>query len=76
MQYKVVPFKANIDKTGSAKTASDQFDKVIAAAANEGWEYYSLEDLTTGVAPDNGCFGLGAKPGYNISVQCIVFRKP
>lgn len=75
MSYKVVPFTANIERNGSASAASGQLDTVIQNHAAEGWEFYSLEDLTTNVAPDNGCFGFGAKPGYTITVQCIVFKK-
>ena len=75
MNYKVVPFTANIQRNGNASQASEQLQKAISQNTSEGWKFHSLEDLTTDVAPDNGCFGIGAKPGYTISVQCLVFEK-
>ena len=75
MEYKVVPFTANITRDSKASAASQQLESIINNHNNEGWEFYSMEDLTTDVAPDSGCFGIGAKPGYAVSVQCLVFRR-
>lgn len=75
MEYIVVPFAANIASTGNAKAASDQLEQLIRANATNGYEFYSLEDITTNVAPSDGCFGFGAKPGYTTTVQCIVLKK-
>lgn len=75
MEYKVIPFTAQISKDDNGAVASKQLAKVIEQQVTEGWEYVALEDLTTNVAPDNGCFGFGAKPGFTTTVQCIVFCK-
>ncbi|MBK0384538.1 hypothetical protein I5M32_16375 [Pedobacter sp. SD-b] len=76
MEYKVIPFIASIDpKTGTSAHVAVQLENLINITASEGWKYIRLESVTTFVNPDNGCFGLGAKAGYNTSRQMLVFVK-
>ena len=75
MQYKVIPFVASIDQKNQPSSVAEQLEKIIAKYSADGWAYVRLESVTTLVAGDNGCFGLGAKPGYNTSRQVIVFEK-
>lgn len=76
MEYKVVPFVASINsKTGSASQVAEQLQNKIDKYTSQGWTYLRLEGVTTFVQPDNGCFGLGARPGYTTTNQVIIFRK-
>tara|TARA_R110000744_G_scaffold351380_1_gene457207 strand:+ start:64 stop:294 length:231 start_codon:yes stop_codon:yes gene_type:complete len=76
MEYKVIPFVASIDhKKGTSDHVAQQLEKLINQYASEGWNYVRLEGVTTFVGPDNGCFGLGAKPGFTTTRQMVVFSK-
>ncbi len=76
MEYKVVPLVASIDhKKGTSDHVAQQLEELINQYALQGWSYIRLESVTTFVGPDNGCFGLGGKPGYETTRQMIVFSK-
>lgn len=75
MDYKVIPFKANIGNTDDASAAASQLESLIASHTGAGWEYVRLENVDTFVAGSNGCFGFGATPGRNTSISMAVFRK-
>ena len=76
MEYKVVPFVASIDqKKGNSGHVAEQLESLIADYTNQGWNYVRLESVSTYVSPDNGCFGIGGKPGYETSRQMIVFSR-
>lgn len=76
MEYKVVPFVASIDpKKGTSDHVADQLDRLIREYTSKGWEYVRLESVSTFVHPDNGCFGLGSKPGYTTTRQMVVFQE-
>ncbi|MEM6718622.1 MAG: hypothetical protein AAF611_04890 [Bacteroidota bacterium] len=76
MEYKVIPFVASIqsDKESSSEVAK-QLEEIIKHHSNQGWKYERVESVSTFVQPEAGCFGFGAKPGYNTSRQMIVFSK-
>jgi hypothetical protein len=76
MEYKVIPFVASIDANkGTAVHVAEQLSGIVSYHADHGWKYVRLESVITYVQPDNGCFGLGGKPGYTTSRQMIVFSK-
>lgn len=76
MEYKVIPFVASLDpKKGTSEHVAQQLEDIVKNYSNQGWKYIRLESVTTFVQPENGCFGLGAKPGYTTSRQMIVFEK-
>lgn len=91
MQYKVVPFTANIVKGEGSGAAAQQLAELINANAREGWEYVRLESVRTiitspatpGIPGNAGCFGIGStpdtpgRPEYHDEavVYMIVFRK-
>lgn len=75
MEYKTVPFNASIASSGGANDAANQLKSSIDSEASAGWEFCTLANISTNVAGDSGCFGLGAKPGYTTSVQVLVFRR-
>ncbi len=76
MEYKVIPFTAQIDhKTGSSKHVSVQLEQLINKYSKQGWTYIKMETATNHVAGNEGCFGLGAKPGFTLVSNMLVFKK-
>lgn len=75
MEYKVLPFNANLKRDDSAASAAGQLQQLIDAQKAEGYEYVRLEDITTNVAGTNGCLGIGAQPGFTVTVSVAVFKK-
>ena len=76
MEYKVVPFVAAIDqKKGTSEHVALQLEQLINEYSSKGWNYVRLESVSTFVGPDNGCFGIGGKPGFTTNRQMIVFSK-
>jgi len=75
MEYKVLPFNASLKRGDSADGVAQQLQQLIDRQLAEGYEYVGLEEITTEIEPDNGCFGIGAKPGFTVSVSVAVFKK-
>ena len=75
MQYKVVPFTANASRNDNTGTVAAQVQSIIDQYISNGWEYQRLETVETFVKPSNGCFGLGAQPGYTLGVQMLIFKR-
>lgn len=76
MEYKVIPFVPSINRNKENSTeVAKQLEDIIKHHSNQGWLYVRVESVETFIKPDNGCFGLGAKPGYIESRQMIVFNK-
>lgn len=75
MNYKVVPFLAQITRKDTTTTVAEQLQSVINNYSDQGWEYVRLEVVETRIAPDAGCFGFGAKPEFTTVFRMIVFRK-
>ncbi len=75
MEYLVKSITPKItSKTEKAQVAA-QIQELIAEYSEEGYEYVGIEHLSTVVPPTEGCFGLGSSPGYQITVQLIIFKK-
>ncbi|WP_298501817.1 hypothetical protein [uncultured Maribacter sp.] len=76
MDYKVVPLEPSFDvKASTSKDASDYLERFINHYDNEGWKYVRVEVISTYVSGENGCFGIGATPGYTTNKQMVVFKK-
>lgn len=76
MSYKVIPFIASVNaNSGNSAQVANQLESLINDMSSQGWKYVRVESVTTFVQPTNGCFGLGAKPGYNTNYQMVVFEK-
>ncbi len=68
MQYRVVPFVANISKGSGPEDAANQLQELINKMAKDGWEYTRLENIEIivhdpGSPGERGCFGFGAPEG-------------
>jgi len=76
MNYKIVPFNTHIDhKTGFSKHVALQLEQLINKYAEQGWTYLRMETVTNNVSGEAGCFGLGAKPGFTLVSNMLVFKK-
>lgn len=75
MGYKVMPFNANLGQQDGAEKAASQLQDLIDAQLSEGYEFVSMGNIDTAVAPESGCLGFGAKPGFSTSVAVAVFKK-
>jgi len=75
MDFKVVPFTANITRNDTSTTVAKQVQSIVDSHIDMGWEYIRMESVETSVAPTKGCFGLGAQPGFTTSFQMLIFRK-
>ena len=74
MEYKVVPFLADILASEGTDKAAKQLETLINQHADEGWKYHGLETLVTLVTTpakdgSSGCFGFGATPGVPASTE-------
>jgi hypothetical protein len=75
MQYKVIPFQAQIGETGGTSNVASQLESLIANETLEGWEYVRLETVETFIQGSSGCFGLGATQSRVTGYSVAVFRK-
>jgi hypothetical protein len=75
MNYKVVPFVAQISQKDSTSSVAQQLENLITEYSSQGWEYVRLENVETQVAPEAGCFGIGAQPGFTTGFKMVVFKK-
>lgn len=75
MQYKVVPFTANVSRKDNSSAVANQVQLMIDQYLSDGWEYQRMETVETFVAGSNGCFGFGAQPGYTTGIQMLIFKR-
>jgi hypothetical protein len=73
--YKVVSFQASISNTGSGQDVAAALQRAIDLEATSGWEFVQIQELTTFVSGNSGCFGLGATPGTTTSMAVLIFRR-
>lgn len=75
MEYKVVPFNANLTLNDEPRKAAAQLQDLIAQYQQEGYQFVSMGSIDTHVEGTSGCLGIGAKPGYTSSLAVVVFCK-
>ena len=75
MEYKVVSIVPVQGDKQTGRDVAQDFENVIKKYHAEGWEFVRVENLFTWVNPTGGCFGIGQTPGYNKTIQTIVFKK-
>ena len=74
-EYHVVPFIASIGITEGSKEAAAQLQAMIRHYSAQGLEYVRLESVTTYVAGDSGCFGIGDRASRVTSYSMVVFKR-
>jgi|TARA_B100001964_G_scaffold229285_1_gene281403 hypothetical protein len=82
MEYKVVPFIANIEKGQGAEDAAEQLQELINNNSGKDWAYVRMETIDIIVhdpgTPASGCFGsTPAVPASTVSMKydMVVFQK-
>ena len=75
MEYKIVPFTAQLTRDDSTKAVADQMQGIIDGHISRGWKFLRTDSIPTYVAGTNGCFGIGAHPAFNTSFTVLVFEK-
>lgn len=75
MEFKIVPFTARISSGDTTAAVASQMQSIINSNLSEGWEYMRMDSVQTNVAGTNGCFGLGAQPGFSTVFNVLVFKK-
>lgn len=76
MEFKVVPFAASIDlKKNSSAQIAEQLESLIKHYNQENWQYVRVENITTFVHAELGCFGIGARPAQTLFTHLVVFQK-
>ena len=75
VEYNVVPFIAAIANNGTSEHAAAQLEQMVQQHAANGWQYVRLEHVTTSIAGNDVCFGLGTTPARTTSVSMVVFQK-
>ena len=73
--YKVVAFQASISNTGSGQDVAAALQRTIDQEATSGWVFVQIQELTTFVSGNSGCFGLGATPGTTTSMAVLIFKR-
>lgn len=75
MEFKVVPFTAQIKQNDNSGTVATQMQSIIDSHVSEGWQYSHMDSVQTIVAGSNGCFGLGAQPPITTSFNVLIFKR-
>lgn len=73
--YRVVYINPTIARNEGGDRVASQLEILIQQNVNDGWEFVSVESLSTWVAGTNGCFGINAQPGYTNNLQMVVFSQ-
>jgi hypothetical protein len=73
--YKVAPFLGVLESGQTASTVASQLEQMINEHANQGWEFYQLNEVSIEVRP--GCLGkfLGRESDY-MRYDQLIFRRP
>jgi hypothetical protein len=74
MEYKTRGFEPSA-VGGSTDSVAAALQSLIAEEAAGGWTFVALENHSTVVPGDAGCFGIGATPPYPKTFAIAVFRK-
>lgn len=74
MEYKTVGFEPSATG-GSSDTVATALETLIDSQVQNGWEFVALENHSTVVPGDAGCFGIGASAPYPKTFSIAVFRK-
>ena len=74
MQYKARGFEPSV-AGGSSDSVANALENLIHLEAVDGWEFVAVENHSTVVPGDAGCFGIGATAPYPKTFSIAVFRR-
>lgn len=75
MEYKVLPFIAQVSNKGNSTDVANQVSSFINQETSDGWEFVSCGNIDTQISGTNGCFGIGATPASSTSIMVLVFKR-
>lgn len=75
MEYKVVPFMANIKPGDITTTVAKQLQEAIDHHSSGGWEFKQVDTVQTYIQPSGGCFGFGKTPAQLVNYNMLVFER-
>jgi len=75
MEFKILPFTAQIKQNDTSASVASQMQTIIDSKVSEGWQYIRMDSVQTTVAGANGCFGIGAQPGFLTIYNVLVFKR-
>ena len=75
MEYRVVPFSANVSSHEGGKDAAENLQSLIGSMADDGWEFVDFEQVQSHKAGSSGCFGLFATEPETFTITMVIFRK-
>ncbi len=74
-EYKAIGFDPAISREKPADGVARDLDALIASQTEGGWEFVGVQNHSTVVPGDAGCFGIGATPAYPKTMSIVVFRR-
>ena len=74
MAYKARAFEPNVTG-GSSDQVASSLESLIDFEAVDGWEFLAVENHSTVVPGNAGCFGFGASSPYPKTFSVAVFKK-
>ena len=75
MEYRVVPFSADVGSHEGGSEAASNLESLIQKMAADGWEFVDFEQVQTYKAGSSGCFGFFATEGETFTITMVIFRK-
>jgi len=75
MEYRVVPFSADVSSHEGGEDAADNLQSLIQSMADDGWEFVDFEQVQTYKAGSSGCFGFFATEAETFTITMVIFRK-
>jgi hypothetical protein len=75
MEYRVVPFSADVSSHQGGPAAASDLQSLINSEASNGWEFVDFEQVQTYKAGSSGCFGtsIGATEPETFTVTMVIF---
>lgn len=75
MEYRVVPFSADVGSHEGGSEAASNLEDLIQKMAADGWEFVDFEQVQTYKAGSSGCLGFFATEGETFTITMVIFRK-
>lgn len=73
--YKVIPYHPEMPPKGWGQQVATVVEETIKHEHANGWEFVQLQELTTFVPGNSGCFGFGATPSSHVSMCVLIFKR-
>ena len=75
MEYKVVPFKPNLEHGQSSAEAAAQVQSILNEHSNNGWQFLQIANVQTYIGGLTVGFDHVVEPGHETNFQMLLFKK-